>query len=280
MINKSVGLIHPTWLNETGEVLFTSDGEKIVVWSLTCDESDTETWRAWAKYFREHYCLDTMIDLLKAGTPYESSRADYLTSLVFPDAKEKPGPSIRSGDFAEILVSDLLEHHYACWVPRTRYKARAIRNESTKGTDVIGIQLINSDGTASPKDSLFTFEVKAQLSGSKPNPRLQDAVNDSMKDEKRKAETLNAIKQRLAEENRMMDVLKIQRFQDALKNSYIEQTGAAALFCNSIYNADNISKTTSCSTHPNAKRLMLIVVRADAFMKLAHHLYERAANEA
>jgi len=279
-MNKSIGLGHLAWLNETDEVLSTSDGKKVEVWEFTCDESGTETWRTWAKHFREHYCLDTMIDLLKAGTPYESSRADYLTSLVFPDAKETPGPSIRSGDFAEILISDLLEHHYTCWVPRTRYKAKAIRNESTKGTDVIGIQLFKSDGTASPKDSLITFEVKAQLSGSKPNPRLQDAVNDSMKDEKRKAETLNAIKQRLAEENRMYDVLKIQRFQDALKNPYIEKTGAAALFCNSIYNADDISKTTSCSTHPNANQLILIVVRADTFMKLVHHLYERAANEA
>ena len=73
---------------------------------------------------------------------------------------------------------------------------------------------------------------------------------------------------------------KVQRFQDALKNPYIEQTGAAALFCTSIYDADNISKTTTSSTHPNAKRLSLIVVRADAFMQLVHHLYARAANEA
>lgn len=279
-MNKSISLSHLAWLNETDEILSTTDGKDIAVWELTCDESDADTWRAWGKHFREHYCLDSMVDILKKGTPYESSRADYLTSLVFPDEKVTPGPSIRAGDFAEILISDLLEHQYACWVPRTRYKAKAIRNESTKGTDVIGVRLIKPDGTPSPKDSLFTFEVKAQFSGKSPNPRLQDAVNDSMKDEKRKAETLNAIKQRLVEENRMDDVLKIQRFQDALKNPYIEQTGAAALFCNSIYSADNVSETTSCSTHPNSTRLTLIVVRADAFMKLVHHLYERAAHEA
>lgn len=279
-MKKSSSLDHLAWLNETDEVLTTSDGKKVCVWELVCNKSDAATWGAWAKHFREHYCLDSMIDALKAGTPYESSRADYLTSLVFPDASKTPGPSIRAGDFAEILIADLLEHHFAYWVPRTRYIDKAIRNESTKGTDVIGIKLLKDDGTASPKDSLFTFEVKAQFSGNKPNPRLQDAVNDSMKDEKRKAETLNAIKQRLAEEGRMDEVLKVQRFQDALKNPYIEQTGAAALFCTSIYDANNISKTTTCSTHPNTKRLTLIVVRADAFMQLVHHLYERAANEA
>lgn len=279
-MKKSSSLDHLAWLNETDEALITSDGKKVRVWELVCNKSDAATWSAWAKHFREHYCLDSMIDVLRAGTPYEYSRADYLTSLVFPDATKTPGPSIRAGDFAEILIADLLEHHFACWVPRTRYIDKAIRNESTKGTDVIGIKLLKDDGTASPKDSLFTFEVKAQFSGNKPNPRLQDAVNDSMKDEKRKAETLNAIKQRLAEEGRMDEVLKVQRFQDALKNPYIEQTGAAALFCTSTYDADNISKTTTSSTHPNAKRLTLIVVRADAFMQLVHHLYERAANEA
>lgn len=279
-MKASSNLDHLAWLNETAEVITTSDGKKVRAFELTCNKSDTATWSAWAKHFREHYCLDSMIDVLKAGTPYESSRADYLTSLVFPDAKEKPGPSVRAGDFAEILISDLLEHHFAYWVPRTRYKAKAIRNESTKGTDVIGIKLLKEDGTVSPQDRLFTFEVKAQFSGKKPNPRLQDAVTDSIKDEKRKAEALNAIKQRLAEEGRMDEVLKVQRFQDALKNPYIEQTGAAALFCASIYNADNIYKTTTCSTHPNAKRLTLIVVRADAFMQLVNYLYERAANEA
>ena len=159
-MKKSSGLDHLAWLNETDEVLTTSDGKKVRVYELVCNKSDAATWSAWAKHFREHYCLDSMIDVLKAGTPYESSRAEYLTSLVFPDAKEKPGPSIRSGDFAEILISDLLEHHFAFWVPRTRYKAKAIRNESTKGTDVIGIKLLKDDGTVSPKDSLFTFEVK------------------------------------------------------------------------------------------------------------------------
>lgn len=279
-MTKTIGLGHLAWLKETDENIATSDGKKVSVWELTCNEEDTETWSSWAKHFREHYCLDTMIDVLKEGTPYAASRADFLTSLVFPDAKAKPGPSIRAGDFAEILVSDLIEHHFVCWVPRTRYKAKSGRNESAKGTDVIGIKLVKADGTVSTKDILFTFEVKAQFSGSKPNPRLQDAVEDSRKDEKRKAETLNAIKQRLVEENRMDDVLKVQRFQDALKNPYIEKTGAAALFCNSVYNPDHISQTTSCSTHPNAKRLSLIVVRADAFMDIVHRMYERAANEA
>lgn len=280
MIRKVTKKPHLAWLKEADETLTTSDGKDISVWELVCDMSDTKTWTAWAKHFREHYCLDSVIDVLKEGTPYTDSRADYLNSLAFPDEKIAPGPSIRAGDFAEILVADLLEEHFAFWVPRTRYQAKAIRNESTKGTDVIGIQFLNADGSPSAKDKLFTVESKAQLSGKHAKPRLQDAVTDSMKDEKRKGETLNAIKRRLIEENRIDEALKIQRFQDALKNPYIEQTGAAAFFCNSVYDSDNISKTTSCLQHKNANQMTLIVVRANTFMKLVNQLYEIAAHEA
>lgn len=276
---KSTVAAHLAWLKETGEVISTADGKKITVWELNCDDSDRDTWRAWAKHFREHYCLDAMIDLLKEGTPYAASRADYLKSLVFPDEKAAPGPSIRAGDFAEILVADLIEGHFGAWVPRTRYKAKDIRNESSKGTDIIGIHVVNADGSPSIKDRLFTIESKAQFSGQRAKARLQHAVDDSMKDEIRKAETLNAVKRRLLEEQRIDDAKIVQRFQDSFKSPYVEQTCAAALFCNSVYDPSQIAMT-SCAQHNNAHQLILIIIRANTFMKLVHQLYERAANEA
>lgn len=278
-MTKPKAITHLAWLKDTGEVISTTDGKKVSVWELACDANDSQTWKAWAKHFREHYCLDAMIDLLKEGTPYAASRADYLKSLVFPDENAAPGPSIRAGDFAEILVADLIEDHFGIWVPRTRYKAKAIRNESTKGTDIIGIQVVNGDGSSSPKDKLFTLESKAQFSGLKAKPRLQHAVDDSMKDEIRKAETLNAVKRRLLEEGRIDDAKIVQRFQDAFKAPYVEQTCAAALFCNSVYDASEVAGT-SCAGHNNADQLILIVIRSNTFMKLVHQMYERAANEA
>ena len=181
---------HLEWLNASDDVLTTKDGLPITVWTLVSVPDDEETWSNWARHFRAHYCTDEMIDALKEGTPYEASRKDYLNALVFPDSTSSLGPAIRAGDFAEILVADLIEQKLAYWVPRTRYAAKDIRDESTKGVDVIGIRLAVGEHFASPHDELLTVETKAQLTGNSPKPQLQAAVVDSAKDELRKAETL------------------------------------------------------------------------------------------
>jgi hypothetical protein len=47
------------------------------------------------------------LDRLRQGTGL--SRGEYLDQNKFPDAQGAPGPSIRSGDFAEILIADYIE---------------------------------------------------------------------------------------------------------------------------------------------------------------------------
>tara|TARA_R110002167_G_scaffold293826_1_gene498480 strand:- start:174 stop:473 length:300 start_codon:yes stop_codon:yes gene_type:complete len=88
------------------------------------------------------------------------------------DPKAALGPSIRAGDFGEVLVADFLEYLFGYWVPRTRYSDKTIRNESTKGSH-IGFHIVK-DGKASSKDRLEIFEAKAQFSGKKAKARLQD----------------------------------------------------------------------------------------------------------
>ena len=268
---------HVNWLRTTTDKLETSDGLPITVLELVVDNTDHVTWETWAKHFREHYCLDSRIDEFREGTSLD--RAEYLLQLVFPDAIERPGPSIRSGDFTEILIADILEAQFKCWVPRTRYAGRAIRNESTKGTDVLGFTFENVDFSPSPDDELLAVETKAQLTGKRPKPRLQDAVKDSGKDALRKGESLNAMKQRLLLENRRKAAQKVQRFQDKLDRPYIERSGAAAFFCSALFDAEQV-QDTRCENHPNTENLFLIVVHAKDFMALVHALYERAANEA
>jgi len=268
---------HLAWLKKTGEKLTTSDGKKIAVLELVVDNTDTAIWKSWAKHFREHYCLDSMIDELRNGTPY--SRAEYMRQLVFPDAKKDWGPAVRSSDFTEILLSDLIEEYFQCWVPRTRFANKGVRNESPKGVDVLGLKFVNTDFSPSPKDILLMFEGKAQLSGGKPLPRLQDAIDDSSKDAFRKGETLNAIKRRLIEQGKREDSHKVKRFQDALGRPYVEQSGAAAFFCRSVYDPTHICQTTCCKAHKNISNLFLLVIRSNNFMKLVHTLYERAADE-
>lgn len=265
---------HIEWLIDTGEKLTTIDGKNVKVFEFRHKDDDVVL-SAWATHFRNHYCLDSEIDFFRKGTGY--SRTDFLNNIKLPTSSRGFGPGIRAGDFGEILVADYLEFVLGYWVPRTRYDNKTIRDESAKGSDLIGFKLI-SDGE-SPKDVLLIFEVKTQFSGKKAKSRLQDAVNDSIKDEVRKAESLNAIKQRLFDKQRYDDAKAIARFQNPVDKPYKEVSGAVALFSANAYDKDLIS-TTKTSDHPNQENLMLVVIYGDDLMQLVNTLYARAADEA
>lgn len=264
------------WLSKSSASLRTVDGKAISVWTLKYLH-DAKVLSVWARYFREHYCLDCEIDALRADTGY--SRYEYLLNLIFPDAHKAPGPSIRAGDFAEILVSDYVEFLLKYHVPRTRFADKAMRDESPKGVDVIGFRL-KRIGERSPDDELITFEVKAQLSGSKPDPRLQDAINDSAKDTLRKAYSLNAIKRHLLRANDHVQAAAVARFQNPTDHPYRSFAGAAAVFDDRLYRPDDIEGTSDASGHPNGANLQLLVVTGKDLMSLVNHLYGLAANEA
>ena len=263
------------WLVDTGIRLSAAAGNEVAVWEFRYEE-DEEILSSWAKHFRNHYCLDTEIDYFRKGYGY--SRAEYLNNIKFPDRKSAPGPSIRAGDFGEILVADYLEYVLHYWVPRWRYNEKTVRNESTKGTDILGFKFFKN-GRSSPKDALVIFEAKTQFSGKKPRPRLQDAVNSSAKDYARKGESLNAIKQRLYSQKNLKDADRIERFQDEVDRPYKEAYGAAALFEGKLL-SKNLVASTDTTDHINADNLFLLVVKGSEMMSLVHDLYRRAADEA
>ena len=99
---------HLKWLVDTGEKLTTADGKSIEIWEFRYDNDD-KILSAWAKHFRNHYCLDHDIDYYRKG--YDYTRSEYLNNIKFPDVSAPPGPSIRAGDFGEILVADYLHCH-------------------------------------------------------------------------------------------------------------------------------------------------------------------------
>lgn len=267
--------VHLNWLQDTGIRLTTSEGKTINVLEFQHQPNDTIL-SEWAKHFRNHYCHDTEIDFLRRGTGL--NRNDYLNNMKFPSERDAPGPSIRAGDFGEVLTADYLEYILEYWVPRTRYSNKTIRNESTKGSDVIGFKILNNDED-SLEDTLAIFEAKTQFSGREPNPRLQDSVNDSAKDHTRRAESLNAIKQRFFDKYNFEDALKMERFQNIEDRPYKELYGAVAIFTSTYYER-NILQATVTNNHPNSRNLMLLVIKGEDLMQLVHELYRRAGNEA
>ena len=198
--------------------------------------------------------------------------------IKFPDKTNGFGPGTRAGDFGEILIADYLEYIMGYWVPRTRYGNKVIRNESIKGSDTIGFKL-DGNGEDSPDDALAIYEVKTQFSGRKPKPRLQDAINDSAKDFTRRAESLNAIKQRLFESGQLDKANLVDRFQNLADRPYAEEYGAVALFSDAVFSEKDLGETDA-SDHISYENLVLLVIQGTEMMKLAHALYIRAANEA
>jgi hypothetical protein len=276
---------HINWLIDTGERLKTANGKEVEVWAF-CHEKDEAVLSAWAKHFRNHYCLDTDIDFLRG----QQSRKDYLNTLKFPCSSTKLGPGIRAGDFGEILVADYLQWRLGFWVPRVRWSSKVVRDESPKGSDVIGFRFRNQDYSTSPEDLLIVFEAKTQFSGSGKN-RLQDAINDSAKDHLRIGESLHFIKQKLFEKGSREQAQLIDRFQNPVDIPYKESFGAAAIISDEHFDANAIG-SSNCETipkspkskehisHPNGENLVLLVIKGPDMMALVHELYRRAADEA
>ena len=267
---------HLSSLSKCVNPLTTSDGRSIDIWELDAS-STAEYLSAWASNFRQHYCSDAEIDELREGTGL--SRPAYLTQLVFPNKSAAPGPGIRAGDFAELLVSDYVEHLLGYWVPRGKYAEKASRDESVKGVDILGFRQTIPPARA-PTDTLLAFEVKAQFSDGNYTGRLQAAINDSSKDYLRRAMTLNATKRRLKRAGQQDRALVVERFQNVSDHPYIYRSGAAAVLSDSAYDEALLQTETTVVGHQNAGNLELIVIRGKELMKLVHALYERAANEA
>ena len=241
-------------------------------------QQDEAVLSEWARHFRQNYRLDSEIDALRAGTGL--SRADYLKQLVFPDTVA-PGPSVRAGDFAEILVSDYFEFTKGYVVPRTRYRYKSSPNESTKGTDLLGFMMdpLPEGRSHSPEDVLLCVEVKAQFSGKLDNGKLQEAITHSAKDQIRKSISLNAAKQRLLSEKNTAHSQLVERFQNINDRPYKNVMAAAAFYCSTVFAEETVGLATT-EDHPAPGDVRLLVFRGSDMMKLVHHLYERAANEA
>lgn len=262
------------WLVDTGQTFNTADGQVVQVWRLN-HLPDEAVLSEWAHHFRQHYCADDDLAAMVAGTGL--SNAEYFTQIKFPDQTAAPGPSTRAGDFGEILTADFIEYVLGYWCPRqVRYEDRHNRNAPTHGCDVVGFRILDAE-PGNPADELFALEAKASFSATTEN-RLQTAINDSVKDLKREAMSLNAIKQRLRKLN--LDQAKVvERFQNPADRPFIRKSGAAAVIEDNLFDAMDLP-ASDASDHPNGENLALIVIRGQTMMQLVHTLYQRAADEA
>ena len=245
----------------------TDNGDTVEVFELKAD-IDESSLEEWAVHFRQNYCSDDILEILIDGTGL--TKEEYLSSIIFPDAKTAPGPSTRSGDFSEILISDYLQFRLGYAVPRERYQYKFNPNTSTQGTDVIAYRIIETGGN--PNDELIIFEVKSQSKKKNGQNRLQDAIDDSGKDMIRIGNTLNALKRIYIQQGMTDKAMQIQRFQNKPDKPYVEKYGAAAVQDSQAFSEEQIKAVDLKGTTK-----WLIVIKRDDLMKLVDSLYERSA---
>lgn len=264
---------HLAWLEQT-DTYTSACGLPIPAFTLNHAAMNESVMSAWAKHFRNHYCRDDQLESLKNP---RLSNSEYLITEKFPHETTAPGPSVRAGDFAEILVADYLQYIKNYYIPRTRYDRKGSANESSKGSDILAFK--KARGVISENDELLVYEIKAKASENSKTNVLQDAIDHSIKDEIRVAESLSTMKQRLHDRNDSEGVDLINRFQREPDLPCIRRYGAGAVCTSSSIHADIVSCSTSAN-HPHADKLELIVISGSQLMSLIHALYRRAADEA
>jgi len=66
------------WLVDTGERIMTAEGNDVEVWGVSHAKYEAVL-AAWAKHFRNHYCLNAEIDFLRSRL----TRLGYLANIKF-----------------------------------------------------------------------------------------------------------------------------------------------------------------------------------------------------
>ena len=256
------------WLIEETNIKL-SDGTHIPCYRLE-HTNDEDVLNEWALHLRRHYESDESLNESIAETGL--SAAEYLRDYVLPGTKGLAA-ACRSGDFTEILVSDLLEFVHNYKVPRCKQQNRANKDRSTQGTDIVGYYCANLDGKPSTRDELVAAEVKGLLSSGSYKV-LENAAKDSQEDEFRLATTLNFYRKQLKDIGNHEEAKRIARFQQKSEAQFhIRYLGVGVASISQIenglipnYSSDDLMLSTGHE---------IFLIHGKKLMALARDLYAR-----
>lgn len=229
--------------------------------------TDDQVLDDWAIHVRRHYIRDDELDRVVALI--KQPKDEYLQSVVIPST-----PQIRAGDFAEIIISDLLQFISGYEVPRYKQHGRIDRNTSEHGTDVIAYRLSSTEEPSSD-DNLMLIEVKSGAS-SNLKTALKRAADDSGKDHARAAMTLNYYMRRSMNCGDERTAKEVARFLDKGEHTYRETLAAAAVGGTEDAAKDLYDCTANSLGLVGYDKLFLI--HKKKLMDLIHAVYDRCVN--
>ncbi|WP_294438953.1 hypothetical protein [uncultured Slackia sp.] len=237
------------------------------------DEAELE---AWALHVRRHYIRDD--ELLEDCSLHEMNVKDYLSDFCIPMRyeRDKRGPAVRAGDFAEIIISDLLQFIEGFSVPRYKQIDRINPNASDQGSDVIAYKIEDPDN---PKrdDLLLIIEVKAKLTDPVELDKvIKNAAMHSRKDapdgDFRAPFSLRAFERRSRRVGDDCTASECRRLLNLTEHPLTIRRGSAA-----VVSLGDVTALESCP--PESLGLSederLIVIHGNKLMELVHSVYDR-----
>lgn len=234
-------------------------------------QEDEVVLNEWAQHVRRNYIDDKQ--LLEDAEINSMSIEDYLTKYVIPQKKNPFGPTARSADIGEIIVSDLLEFVYGFSVPRYKMKNRSGKCNSQQGTDVIGYKYYHDDHSKSIKDELIAAEVKATLT-SEDYLSISKAIKDSAKDEHRLARSIDYCRKRLRELGQTQESEEITRFLFKPDMNYKLIFAAAGISSKKVVDTE-IELDAKDDGLEIRNGEMIFFIHGERLMELTHKIYER-----
>ena len=259
-----------TWFASESSICL-EDGMPILCYKLDYSFNE-DVFQDWALHIRRHYESDE--ELRESLCVNKMSVEEYLRQYIIPQKNDPVGPTSRSNDFTEIMISDLMQFIYGFTVPRCKQENRSGKTQSEHGTDILAYKFNSVDHVPSTKDELLAIEVKAGLSSSRYEP-IYKAVSDSHEyDEVRHAHTLNFYRKTLRYKQQYGQAAEIARFQKKSEHDYILTYIAAA-----IISRDTIPNNTIVGIKGEDLELRednkIFLVHGKKLMDLAHEIYER-----
>lgn len=247
------------------------DGAPISCYRLdyTMDEA---VYSEWALHLRQQYESDE--ELSESISATGMSVEEYLRAHVIPQKGDAFGPTSRSNDFTEIMVSDLLEFVHGYTVPRCKQRNRSGKTESEHGTDILAYRYAKSFKVPDSKDELLAVEVKAGLSSGCYEPII-NAVFDSKKyDEVRHAHTLNFYRKKLRSINNQPQSDEIARFQQKSEHDYVITYISAAIISRGEI-ANNVVLGIKGDELELRQDNKVFLIHGKKLMDLAHDIFDR-----
>ncbi|MFR1723473.1 Hachiman antiphage defense system protein HamA [Emergencia timonensis] len=232
---------------------------------------DAEVFDDWALHIRRNYINDD--DLLDDAAINGMTVEQYLKEYVIPQKNEPLGPTARSGDMGEIIISDLLEFILEYSVPRYKMKNRSGKNNSQQGTDIIAYKFYKDDKTPNENDELVATEVKTALTKTDCSV-LENAIKHSAKDSYRLARTVDHCRKRLRELGNISEMQDITRFLNKTEKNYkLTYVAAGISSCEAVSSPIELGVLGDQLEIKNEQKIFFIHGRK--LMDITHDIYER-----